>query len=89
MQQGKAPIVPIHEPRELTAEMSASCDIRQSPSKKPTHASIPAMGALIALSSECLGIAGLQIFSSGRLNIDHGVVDAAWRMRWTKSTVER
>ncbi len=50
-----------------------------------THASVPAMVALVALSHERLGIAGLQVLSSRRLHVDHGVVEAAGGVRRTKS----
>lgn len=53
-----------------------------------THASIPAMIALVALASQSLRIAGLEILSSWWLHVYHGIVAPAWGVRWTKSTVE-
>lgn len=46
------------------------------------------MVSLVALSSQGLRVAGLQILSSRRLDIYHRVVAPAWRMRWSEATVE-
>jgi len=54
------------------------------------HASVPAMVALVALADESLGIAGLEILSARRLDVDHGVVAATGgaSMVWAKSAVK-
>lgn len=90
MQQGMAPIVPMHEPRVLTcANLSAVVYLVQRECAELTHASIPAVSTLIALARKSLGIARLKILSSRRLDVDHGVVTAAWCMSWAESTVQR
>ena len=89
MQQGMAPIVPMHEPRVLTAQMISCClhcSHCVAGMRRLTHASIPAVRTF-ALTRKSLGIAGLEILSSRRLDVDHGVVIAAWGMGWTESTV--
>jgi hypothetical protein len=89
MQQGMAPIVPMHEPRVLTARVVSCCLLCATGRAKLTHASIPAVSTLIALARKSLSIARLEILSSRRLDVDHGVVTAAWCMSWTESTVQR
>ena len=84
-------MVPIHEPRELTAwRCQPLCDFARCCSRVMllTHASIPAMIGLV-VPNECLLIARLQILSSWRLDIDHRIVKAARRVSWAKSTVQR
>lgn len=87
MQQGMAPIVPMHEPRVLTAREISCCLPRGLQLRQLTHASIPAVSPLVALSSKSLGIAGLEILSPRRLDVDHWVVTAAWRVGWTESAI--
>lgn len=45
------------------------------------------MITLIALTSKCLRITGLEIFSPRRLYVHDGIVAPAWRVSWTKATV--
>jgi hypothetical protein len=87
MQQGMAPIVPMHEPRVLTARRISCCLPCMTGMRQLTHASIPAVSTLVALARKSLGIAGLEILSPRRLDVDHGVVIAAWSMGWSESTV--
>ena len=46
------------------------------------------MVALVTLSSKSLSIRGLEVFSSRRLNADHGIVRSARCMRWTETAIE-
>ena len=54
-----------------------------------THASIPAVSTLIALARKSLSITRLEILSSRRLDVDHGIVTAAWCVRRAETTVQR
>ena len=87
MQQGMAPIVPIHEPRVLTARKISCCLPCATECAELTHASIPAVSTLVALSNKSLSIAGLEILSPRRLDVDHWVVAAAWGVGWTESAI--
>jgi hypothetical protein len=86
MQQGMAPIVPMHEPRVLTAQWIRCCLQVWWERAKLTHASVPAVSTF-ALTRKCLRIARLEVLSPRRLDIDHRVVITARSMAWAESTV--